>query len=194
MNSPISGKQILRKELIVKRLGISPSENLEYSKVICSNFEKLATYRYADGYLMYFPLRNEVNVKIAMEMLLKKGKKIYLPRCSKSGEGIMDFFEICSFDDLEEGAFKVMEPKEYCQRVEVFSNNTVCIVPGIAFDQKGYRLGYGKGYYDRFLRDYKGTKIGVVFSDFLFDTLPRGKYDTAVDVLVTEKGVIRING
>lgn len=193
MDKPMTEKQIMRKKLIAKRTEIFSENGEEYSEKICENLEKLATYRYADGYLLFYPLKNEVNVLSAMEKLLKK-KKVYLPRCKKGEEGVMYFYEISSFDDLEEGSFKVMEPKEDCREVSNFSSNTVCIVPAVAYDREGYRIGYGKGYYDRFLRRYSGTKIGVVFSELIFDRLPKGRYDHAVDYLVTEKGVIKING
>ncbi len=193
VTQPIFEKQALRKTLMAKRSEISSIYGIEYSAAICSNLEILATYRYAEGYLMYFPLKNEVDVVCAIKKLLGKGKRVYLPRCRKDAEGIMDFYEIATFEDLEEGSFKVMEPKESCKRVSYFSKNTVCIVPGIAFDREGYRLGYGKGYYDRFLKNYSGTKIGVVFSDLVCDDLPRGRYDNSVDFIITEKGVTKIN-
>ena len=72
------------------------------------------------------------------------------------------------------------EPKGHC----------VCIVPGLAFDKNGYRIGYGKGYYDRFLKDFNGTKIGLCRCDFLKDALPVNEFDHKVDMIITEKGII----
>lgn len=194
MNTPISEKQKMRIELSARRAEISSESGQSFSEKICLNLEKLATYRYAEGFLFYYPLKNEVDIRPALEKLLKKpGRRVYLPRCHKGSEGLMDYYEITSVDDLEAGAFGVMEPKAGCRIEKDFSQNTVCIVPAIAYDKEGHRIGYGKGYYDRFLRRFKGTKIGVVFSELVFDTLPRGKYDNAVDILITEKGVTIAN-
>jgi len=63
-------------------------------------------------------------------------------------------------------------------------------LPAIIYDKKGYRLGYGKGYYDRFLSSVKGTKAGLIYSDFIIDEIPHGRYDLRADVVITEKGVI----
>ena len=145
--------------------------------------------------MKYYPLKNEVDIRPALEKLLKKeGRRVYLPRCVKGSQGLMDYYEISSLSDLEEGSFGVMEPKAECRIEKDFSQNTVCIVPAIAYDKEGHRIGYGKGYYDRFLRGFKGTKIGVVFSELVFDCLPRGKYDNAVDIIITEKGVVIADG
>ncbi|MBO5745403.1 MAG: 5-formyltetrahydrofolate cyclo-ligase [Clostridia bacterium] len=192
MNSQVSEKQMMRMELSVKRAQISSLNGEEFSKKICDNLEKLATYRYADGYLMYYPLKNEVDIVEAIDKILKKGKKLYLPRCEKGSSGVMDFYEVKSIGDLEIGSFGVMEPRESCRLERSFSQNFVCIVPAIAFDKEGFRIGYGKGYYDRFLRRFKGTKIGVSFSELVMERVPRGKYDNFVDILITEKGALVI--
>ena len=63
------------------------------------------------------------------------------------------------------------------------------LVPGIAFSAGGYRLGYGKGYYDRYLSSFKGTKVGVAYTDFIANSVPHGRFDLAVDVLITERGI-----
>ena len=192
MNSQVSEKQMMRMELSVKRAQISSLNGEEFSKKICDNLEKLATYRYADGYLMYYPLKNEVDIVEAIDKILKKGKKLYLPRCEKGSSGVMDFYEVKSIGDLEIGSFGVMEPREGCRLERSFFQNFVCIVPAIAFDKEGFRIGYGKGYYDRFLRRFKGTKIGVSFSELVMERVPRGKYDNFVDILITEKGALVI--
>lgn len=193
MNTQMSEKQIMRAKLSLQRAEIASEKGKEYSKRICENLEKLATYRYADGYLMYYPLKNEVDVLEAIERILKKGKPLYFPRCEKGSNGIMDFYAVTSLEDLESGSFGVMEPKPGCQQVRSFSQNTVCIVPAIAFDKDGHRIGYGKGYYDRFLRRFGGTKIGVCFSELVYDRLPRGRYDSPVDIIITQKGVEVLN-
>ena len=69
----------------------------------------------------------------------------------------------------------------------------VCIIPAIVYDKEGFRIGYGKGFYDRYLPSFSGTKIGLAYNDFIIDKVPRGKYDLSADVLITEKGITAIN-
>ena len=68
-------------------------------------------------------------------------------------------------------------------------SKSICIIPGIVFDSEGYRVGYGKGYYDRFLAAYDGTKFGLVYSECILPSVPRGRFDRHVDILISEKGV-----
>ena len=69
------------------------------------------------------------------------------------------------------------------------SGSAVCFVPGLLYDKAGFRLGYGKGFYDRYLSSFSGCKIGVIYSDYILPVVPRGRFDVSVDTLLTEKGV-----
>ena len=99
----------------------------------------------------------------------------------------MEFYLIKSFNDLEVATFSVLEPKvNQCEKLTQFSQS-VCIVPGLAFDIRGYRLGYGKGYYDRFLNKYDLPKFGICYTLCTQTKLINGKYDKPVDLLITDK-------
>jgi 5-formyltetrahydrofolate cyclo-ligase len=69
------------------------------------------------------------------------------------------------------------------------SQNVVCIVPAVVFDKKGFRIGYGGGYYDRYLAGFRGTKIGFAYRDFIVNSVPHGRFDLTVDVMITERGL-----
>ena len=98
---------------------------------------------------------------------------------------------IRSLDDLEKGTFGVLEPKhKQCKLVTDLSHG-FCIVPGLCFDAKGYRLGYGKGYYDRFLSEFKGVTVGICYTSCVQYGLPHGYFDRPVDILVTENYIRR---
>ena len=120
----------------------------------------------------------------------EKGKRVAVPRCAdKSGR--MDFYFISSFDDLSEGMYSLLEPDpEKCEMVTDFSKG-LCIVPGLCFDLEGYRVGFGKGYYDRFLDDFGGTAAGICYSKFTVKQLPRGTHDRRTDMIITEKFINR---
>lgn len=113
------------------------------------------------------------------------GKKVAAPRCIE-GTHEMEFYEISSMDDLAPQTFGVLEPvRERCRLLADFSGS-VCLVPALAYDRAGYRLGYGAGYYDRFLSVYPGPKIGLVYAQNLRRSLWKGRYDVPVDLIVTE--------
>ena len=98
----------------------------------------------------------------------------------------MDFYIIEGLDDLEKRTFGVLEPKvPGCKLLTDFSRS-LCIVPALMYDLKGYRLGYGGGYYDRFLSRYDGYKVGVTYRRNILRFLHYGRFDIPVDMVVTE--------
>ena len=106
----------------------------------------------------------------------------------------MDFYFIKSPDDLEPGSFGVLEPApEKCVKAYAFET-ALCIIPGLAFDMHGYRLGYGKGYYDRFLSAHpRLVKMGICYCSCTCNELIHGRFDVSADLLVTEKYTRKIN-
>ena len=99
----------------------------------------------------------------------------------------MDFYWIQSIDQLERGSFGVLEPRvDQCKKVESF-HDSLCVVPCLSCDRKGYRLGYGSGYYDRFLANYRGVTVALCYQEILQPKLMHGKYDVAVDYVVTQQ-------
>ena len=102
----------------------------------------------------------------------------------------MVFCYVEDISQLESGIYGIREPMENLRQYRSGdAEHPVCLIPGILFDHEGYRLGYGKGYYDRYLPGFGGTKVGLIYSEFLLDAVPRGRFDLSVDLLVTEKGV-----
>ena len=97
----------------------------------------------------------------------------------------MEFYSISSFDDLESGAYGIYEPKKECLKITA-DENTVCIVPGLAFDKSGFRIGFGKGYYDRFLSEFKGESVGLCYDECFSDILIKDKFDMCVSAVITE--------
>lgn len=157
---------------------------------MCSIFTSLASFRYADTLLMFFPMKDEPDVTYIAKEALAKGKRIAYPKCSKE-DFSMVFHFVNSPAELVRGAYGIMEPPDDAPVYTPGSDShDVCIIPALAFDICGNRLGYGKGYYDRWLPFFSGLKAGVAISDFVFDALPHGKFDCLVDIIVTEKGVI----
>jgi 5-formyltetrahydrofolate cyclo-ligase len=183
-------KNALRKIYAEKRENIDWEKKQKLDKKIVDRFMTLATYRYAHTLLMYYPLKNEIDIRELIEKALAAGKRVALPRC-EANTSTMHFHYISSLDELVPGRFGIMEPST---DAELFTLDSLCgpctvIIPALAYDKSGYRLGYGKGFYDRYFSTPAVSSVGLIYSDFLVDKLPHGRYDIAVDLLVSEKEV-----
>ncbi|WP_010287900.1 5-formyltetrahydrofolate cyclo-ligase [Kurthia massiliensis] len=131
----------------------------------------------------------EVETRRLIEQLWQLGKQVAVPRCKpKTHE--MDFYIFTSFEQLETVYMSLLEPvPSQTVRVDAFEID-VMIVPGIIFDQSGYRIGYGGGYYDRYLPTFKGETIALCFSMQMVAKVPKDSYDYPIDRIVTEKSII----
>lgn len=190
MNTIKNKKNDIRAQYREKRLQLSPDVKKSLDAAICRAFVALATYRFNDTLLAYYPLEHEIDCRPIIEDALARGKKVALPRCTEKN-GIMEFHYVKSLDNIEKGIFGLMEPSPI---LETYSwsekSSAIMIVPGLVYDTTGCRIGYGKGYYDRYSGIYKGIKAGLCYSNFISPyRLPRGRFDMAVDFIVTEKGV-----
>ncbi len=183
-------KTRIRESMLEQRLAIPAELRYEADTAMAGRFVNLATFRFAEIILLYAPIKSEPNVLLCCEAALKAGKRLAFPRCYPD-TCTMTYGMVSSPDDLVEGAYGILEPRE---DAEIYlpdpSKHDICVVPAVCFDKKGYRIGYGKGYYDRFLSNFGGTSVGFCLNRFLCDSLPRGRYDRAVDLIITEKGVI----
>ena len=175
----------LREKFKAIRLAYSSEQKAKLDTDIIQRFMRTYQYKNASTILCYVSTPLEVDTHMLIKRALEDGKKVAVPRC-KPETTTMDFYLINGFDDLEKGTFGVLEPIP--SRCEIYKGNDgICIVPGLCFDYAGYRLGYGKGYYDRFLTDYSQTKIGICYNDCVQQRLFHGRYDVPVDLLITER-------
>lgn len=143
-------------------------------------------YQQAKTLLTFVSTPIEVNTHNIIKKALSNGKAVAVPYCVP-GKIKMQFYYIRSINELAPGMFSVLEPKPNKANLVKDFSDTFCLVPGLAFDMHGYRLGYGKGYYDRFLARYKGFTTGICYSDCTQAKLPHGKYDKPVYILITDK-------
>jgi len=126
---------------------------------------------------VFYPMDKEIDVRG-----LASSYQLYYPKVEK--EGIVFYEDNGMF---EESKFGVMEPKN-SKPVDKQALDAI-IIPGLVYDDGLYRLGYGKGYYDHFLKDYQGLKVGVVFETFRMEALPSKAHDIPVDILVTDNQI-----
>ena len=183
-------KKELRKEAAEKRRQI---DNKEISdKIISEKLFSLEEYKRAQTLLIYVSLEDEIKTDSIIDIALKDNKKVAVPFCYDN-EGNMGFYLINSIFELEAGRFNVREPDiNQCERLENFSNSII-IVPGMMFDKAGFRLGYGKGYYDRFLTSFNQISIGLCYDELFVSTLPRDDFDKNVDIIITQSEIVRCN-
>ncbi len=179
-------KRKLREKNKEIRNNLIPQDKQELDNKIFKKLISLKSYKNAKMLVTFVSTSIEVDTHRLIEHSLRQGKIVVVPKCI-DGTREMDFYRIKSMSDLEVATFKVLEPiVDRCQKITNFKNS-ICIVPGLIFDMKGNRLGYGKGYYDRFLKNYRNTTLGVCYSFCTINKLFVGRFDKPVDFLITDK-------
>ena len=180
-------KDALRAEYGEKRRAIVPEKKKTMDDKINAAATSLVSFRHAETVLLYAPLSDEIDVRTIAETAWARGKDVAFPKCDPETRN-MTYHIVRSFDELCEGTYGIMEPSPDAPLFDA-AKPAICFVPALLFDRSGYRVGYGKGYYDRFLHRFGGSKVGLVYSDFILERVPRGKFDLAVDLLICENGV-----
>ena len=183
-------KDDIREEYKLLRSQMCPEEKFKGDCAICKAAENLVSFRYAEFVLLYAATPDEIDVYEIARLAFEKGKKVLFPKCDKKTH-TMQYHIVNSLDELQPDAYGLCEPPEEnpIYDAETETGGAVCFVPGLVYDKAGYRLGYGKGFYDRYLSNFSGCTIGVVYSDFILPEVQRGRFDMSVDILLTEKGV-----
>ncbi len=179
-------KAALREHYKTLRREMPPKLKAQRDRRIADRVTALWQYQRCGQLLTYVSTPIEVDTLEIIRRALAAGKRVAVPRCIP-GTRDMEFFYISGLEDLSPGSFGVLEPDpENCEKMADFSNG-LCLVPALCYDWKGYRLGYGKGYYDRFLAGFGGHMIGICYSDCIRRTLPHGRFDRPVELLVTDR-------
>ncbi len=167
-----------------KRKRLSRLKKDELDKKIFINVINSREYRECENILIYVSIGFEVDTRMIIENALANGKKVFIPRVTNE-KRVMKFYEINNFDELEMSKFGVYEPKISVEWLN--ENNSICIVPAFVFDQNGFRIGYGGGYYDYFLSRYNVKTIGIIYNEFIIDNVIINQFDMKVDRIITEK-------
>ena len=179
-------KAALRRELLALRRSFSPWERERWNDDLCQAVGASDAFALCELLLCYCPVRGEADPLPLARLALRLGKRVAFP-VSHVEDCTLSFHAVGSLDELTTGAYGIPEPPVSSAPITDFSQ-ALCLVPALSFDRDGYRLGYGKGYYDRFLSRFDGVSVGVVYSPCLRDRLPRNGTDLAVDRIFTEKG------
>ncbi|MBP5490843.1 MAG: 5-formyltetrahydrofolate cyclo-ligase [Lachnospiraceae bacterium] len=182
-------KSELRKVMKRKRSGLSAERILMYSGCIAENLIQRQEYADASVLLAYVSFSSEVNTHFLIEKAWKDGKRVAVPKCMDDSK--LEFQYIRSFDDLAPGKFGSPEPVTG-ESVE-YNEDDKCLLllPGVAYTNKGDRLGYGGGYYDRYLKKHDSIPNAMLaYSLQQTETLPVDEMDVPADMIITEIGCI----
>ena len=178
-------KAALRKHLLEKRDATSAELREISSEKIHQNLKKISAYTNSQNIACYFPIGSEINTYDIMLDILEQNKNLLLPRIVNDN---LQFYIVSNLEKLEKGNFEIMEPKDSCKKAEKID----CIlVPTVGVSKLGDRLGYGRGYYDKFLSSTDAVKISLTYSKQIVKSIPNDSHDIKIDLIVTENEIIK---
>ena len=181
-------KNEIRKILKNKRLNLSKNEILIKSKQIKNRLFQMDEFKKAKNILFYVSYNGEVFTHEAIEEALSK-KIVVVPISNKNDYSLI-FSKLDSFNDLEEGAYGILEPKKDLIKEISIDKIDLIIIPGIGFDLRGNRIGHGKGFYDRLLKNTNALIIALAFDFQIIEKIPTENHDRSADIIITEKRII----
>lgn len=181
-------KTEIRTEVKRRRADASLEYLHEASLQIKERFINLEAYRNSDLLLAYVDAKREVETRLLMQQAWADGKKVAAPRVD--GDGIMHYYYLQDFEELESGSFGIMEPRKDCPLCE--TEEGLLLMPGVAFDESCHRVGYGGGYYDRYLEKHPGlVHIALAFEFQIFENVPFEDHDILPEMIITEKRLLQ---
>jgi len=180
-------KAALRKHLLEKRDAISDEFRNISSNKIHQNLKQVDSYINSQNIACYFSIGSEIDTYDIMLGILEQGKNMLLPKIVDNN---LEFYVVPNLEKLEKGNFEIMEPKDSCKKAEKID---CVLIPTVGVSKSGVRLGYGKGYYDRFLSLIDAVKISLTYSKQIVKSIPNDSHDVKMDLIVTEDGNVQIS-
>ena len=195
-------KTSLRRALRTRRTFLSAGEEGALRSFrIQENLFESGLWRECRRVAAYVSVKGEPGTERILQETLRSGRELFLPRCRIRGEegwpGGMDFIFCAGLEELEPSGFGIPEPvllpdSRLLTVEELCMPDTLVIVPALAFDRKGFRIGYGGGYYDRLLAQASCPVVGLTFHELLQEELPREPWDRAVQAVCTDEELLCI--
>ncbi len=196
--TPVSlAKQELRQNMLQKRILQEKNLAAEQSEHIADIILAEKCWHNATRVAMYMPIRGEVNTQKLLHAAWKHKKTVLLPRCHAHKKGDMDFIPCKNITDLERGAYHILEPARHLKPYPKNKEHAphIILVPGLAFDKKGARIGFGGGYYDQMLKQEwlnKSIFMALAFDWQIVPIIPAESFDIKMHALVTKDGILWI--
>jgi 5-formyltetrahydrofolate cyclo-ligase len=183
------GKEALRKGMLAALVELDRMKRREVEKQLHDQLYALDFWKKADMIGVTLSQEFEWDTRELVQKAWHDGKRVCVPKSFHETKEL-HFYEITDFDQVEAGYMDIEEPiPGKCERVQPESIHLL-LVPGVVFNRAGYRIGFGGGYYDRFLQNYKGLTLSLVHSNQLIENLPVESHDLPVDYIVTEEELI----
>lgn len=183
-------KDELRRQMKRQRASLCAAQRAAQDRAITARVLTEPAFRQADTIFCYCSAAQEIDTRAILREAIAQGKRVCVPRTKRKGE--MDACCITSLDELHPAAYGIDEPAENCPVIAP-AEIDLCIIPCLAADRRGFRLGYGGGYYDRFLCQTAAVRLVLCAEDRLLARLPSQEHDIACDIILTESQVIRFH-
>lgn len=181
-------KSVLRKQLLKIRSELPIEYRKTADKAIIQNLLAMKEYEQADIIFTYVSTKEEVNTRKLIKHALSRKKTVAIPRCLE--KGIMRAYRIKNPEELQPGKYGILEPLEECEELKP-ERISLAVIPCVACSRNGVRLGYGGGYYDRYLPQTSACKIVLCREKMLWDDIPEESHDCPMDIVITETGIFR---
>lgn len=185
-------KNTIRKKVLDQRRNIEVEEKREWDQLIFTSLVNSDFYIEAKRIFIYVSYENEVETKDIIQYSLDNKKEIYVPKTNIK-EKTMKAIKINSLDELIVDNYGILEPKDVDKK-SISDKFDLIIMPGLAFDRNGNRIGYGGGYYDKYISNlnYKVLKIALSYDLQLFKNIKSENHDIKVDCIITNKEIINM--
>jgi 5-formyltetrahydrofolate cyclo-ligase len=180
-----SKKKALRNLLLEKRDNTSFDLLKIASEKMQKKIKKISAFKNAQKIGMYYPIQSEIFTQDIIQELISDGKEVFLPKVIGNE---IEFRKIKDFSSLEKGRFDIMEPKDDCK---TDNSLDVIIIPAVGMSPRGVRLGYGHGFYDKFLAENKTTTIVLTLEKQIVKNIPKSEHDVIIDWIVTEDRIFQ---
>jgi 5-formyltetrahydrofolate cyclo-ligase len=185
----MENKNMMRSEYSGKRLALSPEYVNAASARICSHLSLFAPLRGSDAFAAFFPTKGEPDILPFLKSEFAVGRRVFFPRYSRESDCYLMTEASVPPDSFTAGKFGIPEPPGTALPDSGLPPDMPWIVPGLAFDSRGHRLGHGNGVYDRLMSNAGGVKTGICFKNQMAESVPSDENDRKVDFVITEEGV-----
>lgn len=181
-------KKQIRQKILEQAANLDINYKKKSSRAIGEFIQSMEEFKKADVVFCFMGRKNEVYTKELIEACWALGKRVLVPLVVS--KGVMEAKEITSFSDLAVGTMNILEPKPECKTVDA-QEIGFGVIPCVSCSHKGERLGFGGGFYDRYLAETKFTRACVCYEKLTYEDIPMSKHDLRMDYLVTEIGIVR---
>src|SRR5699024_70888 len=179
----------LRKSAIMSLKNISHHDKKQIENKLAENLMNSTLWKQAETIGITMAQEFEWSTKPIIKEAWNNGKTICVPKCNPQNKQLT-FYQLQDFNQLEIVYYNLLEPKPEETEEIVKSNIDLLVVPGIVFDKRGFRIGFGGGYYDRFLTDFSNKTVSIISTMQLRDHLPNDSFDIPVNHIITENGIV----